>query len=137
MKLASRNPTLLAHGTDDAGKPRSGMGLQLDCPCKRCIEGPKVARVGVWFSNPIDGGPPYKGAGKRWERKGEDLDKLTIAEPFGLAAIGHCDITIAHGEIRGGYESEPAADPERPVKPSGARAERVKPAFDPPPGAPA
>lgn len=134
MKLTARNPKLLT-----TGEKRSGMGLELDCPCEKCVTGGKVARLGVWFANPLDGGKPNPKAGKLWQREGDSLETLTIAESFGLAGIGHWSGTIAGGEVVGGYEPpvEALDLPDAPVMPEGDEPLDVAPVFDPPPGAPA
>lgn len=88
---------------------RHGMGVSFLCP----VHGNNGANgmacyLGVWFENPVDGGPayqpgtPYKprpgeawSLEPLWRREGETFDTLTLSPS--INAEGHW-----HGYIRGG-----------------------------------
>ena len=50
---------------------RKGMGFSFDCP--HCL----VQRLGVWFSNPVDGQPPESDV-PLWLRVGDSFETLTL-----------------------------------------------------------
>lgn len=50
------------------------MGVTFECP----VHPGGACRQGVWFANPIDGGPPYGGAGHLWQRAGDTFDTLAL-----------------------------------------------------------
>lgn len=82
MKLVAFNPRWIvgAHWQDgetlvfnqDNFWNRYGMGISFDCP--HCY----VQRLGVYFSNPIDGKPPESGV-PLWKREGETFDTITLS----------------------------------------------------------
>jgi hypothetical protein len=73
-------------------------------------------RIGVWFSNPLDGGSPYPAIGdeaqdRRWTRSGSTFDDLSItpsidayeAEVDGDGkSTGRRVRTIWHGHVTNG-----------------------------------
>jgi hypothetical protein len=82
MKLSDLNPrwTVAAQWLEPGGVirfnqdnfwGREGMGLSFDCP--HCI----TQRIGVWFSNPIDGKSPISGV-CLWKRERETFETLTL-----------------------------------------------------------
>lgn len=93
---------------------RHGMGISFLCP----VHGGNGANgmacyLGVWFENPVDGGPAYKPgepfqrrtryncftAGEPlWRRTGETFDTLTL-EPS-IDAEGHWHGYIRAGEVQ-------------------------------------
>jgi hypothetical protein len=80
---------------------RHGMGLSFECP--HCVRreaetgDKRVQRLGVWFSNPIDGLAPTDDAHHLWNRVGETLENLTLTPSIDASADGHW-----HGFITGG-----------------------------------
>jgi len=75
MKLLDLDPRWLACG--DNG--RFGMGLSFISPVS-------IARVAVWFKNPVDGGEPIEDGDKGlWERMGDTFQTLTLS-PFVYAS---------------------------------------------------
>lgn len=95
MKLS--NPQFLftgGEGVTQNGQPvplRDGIGLAFDCPCGS----PTCSRVGVCFSNPIDGGPPVPGV--TWDRTGDQLETITLHP-----SIQRNDNCRAHFYVRNG-----------------------------------
>lgn len=86
------------------------MGVSFLCPVHG-NNGPKgmACHLGVWFENPIDGGPrhagePYKprpgqetGYGVYWTRTGDTFDALTL--DASIDAPGHWHGFIRNGEV--------------------------------------
>jgi hypothetical protein len=64
------------------------VGLLVACP--NC-----GAKGGAWFTNPIEGGPPYGRV--CWDRTGETLETLTLTPSF--RAVGHYHSWIRNGEL--------------------------------------
>lgn len=68
---------------------RIGMGITFRCPhCKD--------RLGIFFSNPVDGLPPAK-AEKLWSRVGGTFETLTVHPSIDVSKDGHW-----HGHITNG-----------------------------------
>lgn len=61
--------------------PRRGMGLSFRCP--HC-----VGRVFVFFTNPLDGGPPLPGV-RAWAREGASFETVTLSPSVNLADHWH------------------------------------------------
>lgn len=96
MKLTELNPRWIA----DEG--RHGMGIYFDCPC--CLGKKYVLRIGLYFSNPIDGGEPKRTKDpwdkiELWERVGEDFDSLTLKPSVDGSEDGHWHGWITNGEV--------------------------------------
>jgi hypothetical protein len=79
MRLTDLNPLWVDAGgpgiSDRNGNPvpaRHGIGIIFDCPC-----GCRM-RSYVDFSNPLDGGPPFRDDGHSWQRTGETFETLTL-----------------------------------------------------------
>jgi hypothetical protein len=75
---------------------RHGMGINFECP--HCGD----RRVGVWFANPIDGGPPADpehGPSARWQRTGDTFDALTLTPSIDSSAAGHWHGFVTKGEV--------------------------------------
>lgn len=75
------------------------MGLTFRCPCRLdCAQ-----YLGVWFANPLDGGPPA-GPGipplPRWRRTGDTFETLSLAPSVDASRSGHWHGHITAGEIR-------------------------------------
>lgn len=66
--LRTLNPQLTGVLRQDSGE-----GLFFDCPS--CGPG---HRVGVYFSNPLDGGEAARWHQHTWKREGESLEKMTV-----------------------------------------------------------
>lgn len=68
MKLTDLDPSW---ATDCNG--RHGMGITFRCPVHElgCYQG-------VWFTNPVDGGPPVGGGHLLWQRTGDTFEALTL-----------------------------------------------------------
>lgn len=96
MKLTDLEPRWWA---DEPG--RTGMGITFLCPhCKK-------QRLGVAFSNPIDGGKPEHlvhpytiGSAPEWNRSGDTFDTLTLTPSIDASKHGHWHGFITNGEIR-------------------------------------
>jgi hypothetical protein len=85
-----------------AGKDRHGMGILFVCP----VHG-EGCHLGVWFRNPLDGGPPYPDSwgGKLWDRTGDTFETLTLRPSIHVHdtdADGNRTGTHWHGFIRNG-----------------------------------
>ena len=81
--------------TDDS---RHGMGVVFGCPC---CDG--AQSLGVWFANPLDGGPPAgpeHDPAPRWQRTGDTFDTLTIMPSIDASKGGHWHGFITAGEVR-------------------------------------
>jgi hypothetical protein len=93
MRLADLNPRWRSTGFG-----RKGMGVSFECPHCRDI------LVGVWFVNPIDGGPPFRGTREDgtpellWSRTGETFDTLSTSPSIDVSARGHWHGFITNGE---------------------------------------
>jgi hypothetical protein len=83
---------------------RTGMGISFRCPCR-----PDCGlTLGVWFSNPVDGGPaaaPELAPIFRWHRKGETFETLTLTPSVDASKVppappGHWHGNVTDGEIR-------------------------------------
>jgi len=75
---------------------RTGMGLTFLCP--HC----KTQYLGVWFSNPLDGGAqatPDLNPAPRWLRTGDTFETLTLTPSIDASASGHWHGHIHNGEI--------------------------------------
>lgn len=70
------------------GVTRTGVGVQLECPCG-CDNG-----LWVPFAEPLDGGPPVE---RGWSRTGDTIDTLTLSPS--VLRVGGCGW---HGWIRDG-----------------------------------
>lgn len=100
MKLTELDPCWVDAGGEGVtrnGQPvprRAGVMLGFDCPCG------SGQRVGLYFRNPLDGGPPIDHPAS-WQRTGESFDTLTLepsiqrADPNGC----RCHFFIRNGEI--------------------------------------
>ena len=89
MRLSELDPSWF---TCEPG--RTGMGLTFDCP--HC----RTQKLGIWFANPVDGGPPAAPGIEplpRWQRTGETFDTLTLTPSVDVSKDGHW-----HGFITGG-----------------------------------
>lgn len=73
---------------------RHGMAVTFDCPCCR------KTRLGVWFSNPIDGKAATDDASHLWQRSGTTFDDLTLTPSIDASAHGHWHGFITVGEAR-------------------------------------
>ena len=92
MKLIDLDPNWFT--TTDG---RHGMGLTFDCP--HC----KVQSLGVWFSNPVDGGPaagPEYSPAPRWHREGDTFDNMTLSPSIDVSASGHWHGFIINGDVK-------------------------------------
>jgi hypothetical protein len=80
---------------------RSGMGVVFECPhCK--ADGRDFTHLGVWFANPIDGGPPASPECRpvpRWQRTGDTFETLTLTPSIDVSKCGHWHGHITNGEI--------------------------------------
>lgn len=89
MKLTELDPRWTAVEPD-----RHGQGLVFLCP--KC----KDHYLGVYFSNPVDGKPPYSRGGQVsiwWERHGDKFETLSITPS--IQVIGCC---AWHGHVTNG-----------------------------------
>jgi hypothetical protein len=94
MKLTELDPNWFI--TDDA---RRGMGLTFRCPCNPACD----TYLGIWFANPIDGGPAAPADCKpapRWQRTGENFETLSVTPSIDASSSGHWHGFIVSGEIR-------------------------------------
>lgn len=101
MKLTELSPRWI--GVGDA-LPRRRIGVTFDCP--HCRE----TRLGVFFANPVDGGPAYVDllpapgvppiVRHHWQRTGETFDALTLTPSVDASASGHWHGFITQGEVR-------------------------------------
>ncbi len=108
MKLSELNPRwCLASRWDDTDgtqhflngetTKRSGMGLTFDCPVHRSH------RLGVFFSNPIDGLPPSADVEHLWRREGETFAAMSLSPSINAAEYKGDDGTVCwHGFITNG-----------------------------------
>lgn len=84
---------IVVGGTVVHDEDRHGMGVSFECPHCRTI------RIGVFFSNPVDGKPPSDDfdAQHLWYREGTGFDDLTLSPSVDASGHGHW-----HGHIRDG-----------------------------------
>lgn len=90
---------------------RHGMGLSFQCPCKPGCD----LTLGVWFANPLDGGPPAPEGEMpkpRWVRVGDTFETMTLTPSIDadspdlvkgkpeLGKLGHWHGHITAGEIK-------------------------------------
>lgn len=81
-----------ADGSVTSHAARRGMGMSFECP--HCRE----TRLAVFFSNPVDGGPPSPTpSGKLWSRVGDTFEDMTLIPSVDASSSGHW-----HGFIVGG-----------------------------------
>jgi hypothetical protein len=98
MRLSELNPRwaidadIIIGGISQHFPDRHGMAISFDCP--HC----RVQRLAVWFSNPIDGGPPTDDATALWQRTGDDFETLTLAPSIDASKFGHWHGFITNGE---------------------------------------
>lgn len=88
MRLIDADP-----GWITSGAPRKGMGIIFNCP--HCN-----SNICVWFSNPLDGGPPAPPEilpSPRWHRTGDNFENLTLIPSINTENHWHGFIT--NGEI--------------------------------------
>jgi hypothetical protein len=91
VKLTDLDP-----GWWTAEEGRTGMGLTFLCP--HC----RTQYLGVWFANPIDGGPPAApelSPKPRWTRTGNTFENLTLSPSVDASQSGHWHGFIRDGEI--------------------------------------
>ncbi len=98
MKLIELDPVWIVDAIE-----RKGMGI-----CFSCLIHPDHF-LGVWFQNPIDGGPPLPPCGNpkkdnRWYRTGETFEAMTLEPSINvLEADGrttHWHGFIINGEVK-------------------------------------
>lgn len=92
MKLTDLDPHWMI--TTDG---RQGMGVNFECP--HC-DGDQ--RLGVWFSNPLDGGEPASaehGPAPRWKRTGDSFENMTLTPSIDASNSGHWHGFITNGEV--------------------------------------
>lgn len=79
------------------GEGRHGMGVIFDCPhCDGAI------KVGGYFANPIDGGPPAPPGEEprpRWRRTGETFETLTLTPSIDASKGGHWHGFVTNGQV--------------------------------------
>lgn len=111
MRLTDLNPKWF-----NEGGGRSGQGVSFDCPhCVAAghVRGGRTQRLGVPFTNPLDGGAPVDlkaprswwpalGSdtipdGTHWQRTGDTFETLTLSPSVDASASGHW-----HGFVRNG-----------------------------------
>lgn len=97
MRLTELDP-----GWMTVDENRTGMGLSFLCP--HC----QTQYLGVWFANPLDGGPPAApefDPKPRWQRTGETFETLSLTPSIDASGHvgpkeGHWHGFITNGEIR-------------------------------------
>lgn len=72
------------------------MGLTFNCP----VHGDH--RLGVFFTNPIDGMPPAADVKHLWKREGERFEDLTLSPSVDASEFQREGTTCWHGFIRSG-----------------------------------
>lgn len=89
---------------------RQGMGITFDCPHCQGNAPEDIARLGVWFVNPIDGGSPasektreftsngVRGLMPLWTRTGDTFETLTLTPSINAEISGHWHGYITNGE---------------------------------------
>lgn len=84
-----------------ATQGRKGMALNFLCPACQADKSDPHHMLGVWFANPLDGGPMRDPAltpnAYRWTRTGETFAELTLAPSINYE--GHWHGFIRNGEI--------------------------------------
>lgn len=99
MRLIDLEPRWYSAGGNGVtrnGQPvphREGVGVSFRCPCG-C-----GTRLGISFSNPLDGGPEVEGIGNTWARTGNTFETLTLSPSIQRADPGGCRW---HGFLRDG-----------------------------------
>ena len=101
MKLSELNPRWAADYDILVGpvvvhdEDRKGMGITFDCPHCRTI------RLGVFFSNPIDGKPHTDDVdlSHLWHRSGTSFENLTLSPSIDASLSGHWHGFIINGDI--------------------------------------
>jgi len=104
MKLLDLNPRwgvdadIVLGGVIVHDENRVGMGMTFQCPC--CVGTPRATRLGIFFSNPIDGKPPSDDydAHHLWFRTGTGFDHITLSPSVDASAHGHWHGFIKNGE---------------------------------------
>jgi hypothetical protein len=92
MRLVDLDPHWMT-----TGDGRHGMGVNFDCP--HCGGD---QRLGVWFANPVDGGPPAspeQGPAPRWQRTGDTFETLSLTPSINAEASGHWHGWITAGDV--------------------------------------
>lgn len=99
MKLAELDPHFFSDGEE-----RHGMGISFECP--HCRD----HRLGVYFANPIDGGPPATEESRRWtdgtgrlrmmplwQRTGDTFETISLSPSVDASESGHWHGFITNG----------------------------------------
>lgn len=89
MRLVDLEP----RWSTEYGDNRHGLGITFLCPC--CLK----TRIGVAFSNPVDGGPPSSRVLK-WQRTGDTFETLSLSPSLDASRQGHWHGFITNGEVR-------------------------------------
>lgn len=79
---------------------RTGMGITFLCPHCRALNSESTQYLGIWFANPVDGGPPAPidlVPNPRWKRTDDTFETITI-EPS-INASDHWHGFIINGEV--------------------------------------
>lgn len=105
MKLKDLDAHFVGAGgegiTNADGSPapeRTGVGLQFKCPCGGKHH--EYDMVYVAFSNPLDGGPPFKNPNQpTWHRTGDTIETLTLTPSIQRMDPDGCRW---HGFVRNG-----------------------------------
>ena len=94
-RLVDADPRWVDTGPRNTRDPnRKGIGISFECPLH------EDCRLGAYFTNPLDGGPPFEPERPTWDRTGEDFESLTLAPSIRvLQGNGGCRW---HGFIRAG-----------------------------------
>jgi hypothetical protein len=97
VKLTELEPSWCSQGSD-----RHGMGISFLCP--HCHE----THLAVWFTNPLDGGPPIDDEHRpfKYLRTGDTFETLTLRNPnsagphsINFESSGHWHGHITNGEV--------------------------------------
>ena len=91
MRLSDLRPRWV---TQDA--TRAGMGINFLCPC--CM----IEIIHVPFSNPLDGGAPFKDRFVLWERTGDTFENISLTPSIDASAVDASGKSHWHGWIRAG-----------------------------------
>ena len=92
IRLTDMEPAWLT-----TGDGRHGMGVTFNCP--HCDGNQSI---GVFFANPIDGGPPAPpdvDPSPRWQRTGDTFDTLTITPSIDVSRSGHWHGFVTNGNL--------------------------------------
>lgn len=95
IRLTDLDPSWMA-----VGEGRRGMGVIFDCPVHR-----GHCSIGVWFANPIDGGPPapsHEQPTYRWKRSGESFENLTLHPSVDASGYSRNGTPCWHGWLKNG-----------------------------------